>query len=91
MIDQIAETIDAITAQALTPARIEIGEKQARALADELNAGWYLQRRLGFTWDNTAPKPIAWERLINGRSWLFDVPIHGVESPDYLLVVAGEP
>ena len=90
MIDQIADMIDALHAQGRYPVRVELGEMQARALADELSAGWYLQRRLGFTWDNTASKPIPWEKIVQGDGWLFGVRVVGVESPDYLNAVAEE-
>lgn len=87
MIEQIARAIDAMQAECRKPAHIEVGEAQARAIADELNEGWYLQQRLGL-FVNTAPKPVGWEHVVRGDGWLFGVPIRGVESPDYLNVVA---
>jgi hypothetical protein len=87
VIEQIAAAIDAIARDGRTAALIEMGERQARAVADELNEGWYVQRRLGFTWDNTAQKPIPWQKIMQGDGWLFGVRVQGVESPDYLNVV----
>jgi hypothetical protein len=87
VIEQIAAALDAITREGRRPVLIEMGELQARTVTEELNEGWHLQQRLGFTWDNTAPKPISWQKVIQGDGWLFGVRVRGVESPDYLNVV----
>lgn len=89
MIRHIAVAIDAIKRDGRQPVRIEIGERQARAIANELNEGWYLQELLGLL-ENTALKPIHWEQIVQGDARLFGIRIQRVESPDYLNVVAGE-
>jgi hypothetical protein len=59
---------------------IQIGERQARELADDLNATWAFKP--------SAFRPITWEEIMMGRKGsLLGVRLEGVESPDYFNVV----
>ncbi len=90
VLEEIGDRIDALWKDGRRPVAVHIGEKQARAIADELNEPWYLQQRMGFTWDNTAHKPVEWQAVTGGTGWLYDIKVVGVESPDYLNVVSLE-
>ena len=74
------------------PVAVELGEWQARALADELNEGMaFTLAPVLATWSEVLPEPppqITWERILQGDAWVFGALIRGVESPDYLNVVS---
>jgi hypothetical protein len=83
------------------PNRIQIGEAQARQLADELNAKYIplqadeqlLQILFGVP-DEEPVKPLTWEDILHAEDGqmgtLFGVQIEGVESPDYLNITVKE-
>lgn len=77
-----------------SPGRIEIGEKQARTLAEEFNAMLVrpkfdpvLVAHSGIAIEEDETPPITWQQIMQGPSKLYGVSIVGVESPDYLTVV----
>lgn len=73
------------------PTVIEMGEKQARDLADEWNAHIptfdpNLSDTSGAPYE--PPKPVTWEQVLRCDTRLFGTRIVGVESPDYLAVLS---
>lgn len=98
MLDEIAVLLDEATSAGLTPARIEIGWRQAEAIAAELG------RRPPVRPPSDAEimaELMDGVPLAQGEPWtadevygsdgqartLFGVPLAGVESPDFLQVV----
>lgn len=78
MIEQVVRRLRLLEERSYHPTLIQVGEQQARELADDLNV---------ISWRG----PITWEDIMTCRKGtLFGVPLQGVESPDYLNVV-GEP
>lgn len=90
VIDEAIELLDYIHRQNQTPVMIHMGERQARAVADELNAYAPTFDQMLVVYcgvDQPPSRRIEWQDVIGGKAYLFDIPIRGVESPDYLKVI----
>ena|SRR5687768_343993 len=98
ILEQIERALDDTSAQARVPALIQIGEAQARGIADELNQHIIIlsaeeqefHQSLGIP-DPAPIKKIRWEEIMVPRDGemvlLYGVRVEGVESPDYLNIV----
>lgn len=76
--------------------RVELGERQVRALVDEVNAVLiaqmadpWLMERFGIE-PSPGPPLHTVEEMATGRCTVFGLPVAVVESPDYLLVIGGD-
>lgn len=95
IIEQLADMLDSRVAGGYAPVCIEIGTKQAEAIADEL--GHHILPRpytddeisdpLWGTADLPRSRKVTAGDILTGGGYLFEVRLQGVESPDYLNVV----